>query len=38
MENETQAAVERVVPFEFRGSGAEYFRIWSVNLLLTSSR
>ena len=35
MENETQAAVERVVPFEFRGSGAEYFRIWSVNLLLT---
>ena len=35
MENETQAAVERIVPFEFRGSGAEYFRIWSVNLLLT---
>ena len=25
----------RTVPFEFRGSGSEYFRIWSVNLLLT---
>ncbi len=23
------------LPFEFRGSGAEYFRIWIVNLLLT---
>jgi uncharacterized membrane protein YjgN (DUF898 family) len=23
------------VPFEFRASGAEYFRIWIVNLLLT---
>jgi uncharacterized membrane protein YjgN (DUF898 family) len=23
------------IPFEFRGSGAEYFRIWIVNLLLT---
>lgn len=23
------------LPFEFRGSGAEYFRIWMVNLLLT---
>ncbi len=25
----------REFPFEFRGSGAEYFRIWIVNLLLT---
>ena len=25
----------RTFPFEFRGSGAEYFRIWIVNLLLT---
>lgn len=25
----------RVLPFEFRGNGAEYFRIWIVNLLLS---
>lgn len=25
----------RVVPFEFRATGSEYFRIWIVNLLLT---
>jgi uncharacterized membrane protein YjgN (DUF898 family) len=25
----------RLLPFEFRGDGAEYFRIWIVNLLLT---
>jgi uncharacterized membrane protein YjgN (DUF898 family) len=25
----------KTFPFEFRGSGAEYFRIWIVNLLLT---
>lgn len=25
----------RTVPFEFRATGAEYFRIWIVNLLLT---
>lgn len=35
MGTEPQAAAERIIPFEFRGSGAEYFRIWSVNLLLT---
>jgi uncharacterized membrane protein YjgN (DUF898 family) len=23
------------MPFEFRGTGGEYFRIWIVNLLLT---
>jgi uncharacterized membrane protein YjgN (DUF898 family) len=34
METETTPSA-RIVPFEFRGSGAEYFRIWSVNLLLT---
>ena len=34
MLDETPSAT-RVVPFEFRGSGSEYFRIWSVNLLLT---
>jgi len=28
-------ATERTLPFEFRGDGAEYFRIWIVNLLLT---
>jgi uncharacterized membrane protein YjgN (DUF898 family) len=26
---------ERSIPFEFHGSGGEYFRIWIVNLLLT---
>ena len=34
MLDETPSAT-RVVPFEFRGSGSEYFRIWIVNLLLT---
>lgn len=34
MPDETPSAA-RIVPFEFRGSGSEYFRIWSVNLLLT---
>jgi len=34
MENETTPAT-RTLPFEFRGDGAEYFRIWIVNLLLT---
>lgn len=28
-------ASPRTVPFEFRGSGSEYFRIWIVNLLLS---
>jgi hypothetical protein len=25
----------RVLPFEFRGEGKEYFKIWIVNILLT---
>ena len=25
----------RELPFEFRGDGAEYFKIWIVNILLT---
>jgi len=29
------ATVPRALPFEFRGTGSEYFRIWIVNLLLT---
>jgi uncharacterized membrane protein YjgN (DUF898 family) len=29
------ASVVRELPFEFRATGAEYFRIWIVNLLLT---
>jgi uncharacterized membrane protein YjgN (DUF898 family) len=29
------AAVTREVPFQFTGSGSEYFRIWIVNLLFT---
>ena len=29
------APVPRTVPFEFHGSGSEYFRIWIVNLLLS---
>ena len=29
------APISRELPFEFRGSGSEYFRIWIVNLLLT---
>jgi uncharacterized membrane protein YjgN (DUF898 family) len=28
-------AATRTMPFEFRGTGAQYFRIWIVNLLLT---
>ena len=28
-------AEARIEPFKFTGSGAEYFRIWIVNLLLT---
>jgi uncharacterized membrane protein YjgN (DUF898 family) len=28
-------AASRTVPFEFRATGGEYFRIWIVNLLLT---
>ena len=34
----TPAAAEptrNLIPFEFRGNGGEYFRIWIVNLLLT---
>ena len=31
----TDSAPRVNLPFEFRGSGAEYFRIWIVNLLLT---
>jgi uncharacterized membrane protein YjgN (DUF898 family) len=30
-----EPVVSREFPFEFRGTGAEYFRIWIVNLLLT---
>jgi uncharacterized membrane protein YjgN (DUF898 family) len=29
------ASAPQTIPFGFRGSGAEYFRIWIVNLLLT---
>jgi uncharacterized membrane protein YjgN (DUF898 family) len=32
---EEQVAVARELPLEFRATGAEYFRIWIVNLLLT---
>ena len=28
-------ATRVLLPFEFRGNGSEYFRIWIVNLLLT---
>lgn len=31
----SQAASRVNLPFEFRGNGGEYFRIWIVNLLLT---
>lgn len=31
----TAATTRVLLPFEFRGSGSEYFRIWIVNLLLT---
>src|SRR5688572_20741131 len=30
-----QSQQRALIPFEFRGSGSEYFRIWIVNLLLT---
>jgi len=30
-----QPASRELLPFEFRGNGGEYFRIWIVNLLLT---
>jgi uncharacterized membrane protein YjgN (DUF898 family) len=33
--SQTRGASRVHIPFEFRGSGAEYFRIWIVNLLLT---
>src|SRR5690349_21748350 len=33
--SETRTASRVNLPFEFRGSGGEYFRIWIVNLLLT---
>jgi uncharacterized membrane protein YjgN (DUF898 family) len=33
--SESRTASRTHLPFEFRGSGAEYFRIWIVNLLLT---
>jgi len=32
---ETAEPVRKSFPFEFRGNGGEYFRIWIVNLLLT---
>jgi uncharacterized membrane protein YjgN (DUF898 family) len=31
----TRRAPRRLAPFQFTGDGAEYFRIWVVNLLLT---
>jgi uncharacterized membrane protein YjgN (DUF898 family) len=33
--SESRSARRVNLPFEFRGNGAEYFRIWIVNLLLT---
>jgi len=33
--SETRTASRVNLPFEFRGNGGEYFRIWIVNLLLT---
>src|SRR4026207_2339411 len=33
--SETRTASRVPLPFEFRGNGGEYFRIWIVNLLLT---
>ncbi len=35
MEEQATAAAPRELPLEFRATGAEYFRIWIVNLLLT---
>ena len=32
---EEQVTATRELPLEFRATGAEYFRIWIVNLLLT---
>ena len=34
-EDITHSAEQRILPFEFRGDGFEYFKIWIVNLLLT---
>jgi uncharacterized membrane protein YjgN (DUF898 family) len=31
----TQVEPKRVLPFEFRGDGTEYFKIWIVNIFLT---
>ena len=31
----TQTESKRVLPFEFRGDGTEYFKIWIVNIFLT---
>ena len=30
-----QSQPKRILPFEFRGNGGEYFKIWIVNVLLT---
>ena len=30
-----QSQSRRILPFEFRGNGGEYFKIWIVNVLLT---
>ena len=30
-----QSQPNRILPFEFRGNGGEYFKIWIVNVLLT---
>lgn len=35
VERPAAAALPAQLPFEFRGSGGEYFRIWIVNILLT---
>ena len=32
---ESRSSARVNLPFEFRGNGGEYFRIWIVNLLLT---
>jgi uncharacterized membrane protein YjgN (DUF898 family) len=31
----TQVESMRILPFEFRGDGTEYFKIWIVNIFLT---
>lgn len=33
--DQTPAPKTAVIPFEFRGNGAEYFKIWLVNIILT---